>query len=229
MEKNVSVSAVDRALDILNAFRADEPSISLHELSLRTGLYKSTLLRQLGTLIDHHCVTKLPSGQYQLGAKVLNWAHVYTSSLNLDQHVPPALHDLVELTGEGASFFTQDGDMRVCLYRVDSHRELRDHIRQGDLLPLDKGAAGRALLKYAAPWSPGQQPPEAIFSVGEREAEIAALAAPVFSAAGLKGVIAVSGPATRFQDESVEAWKKILLGSAQQLSRTLGGAYFYSS
>lgn len=226
MEKNVPVSAVERALDILNAFRPDEPYVSLHELSLRTGLYKSTLLRQLGTLVQYHCVTRLANGQYQLGARVLNWAHVYTTSLNLDQHVPPALDRLVAATGEGASFFTRDGDMRVCLYRSDSHRELRDHVRQGELLPLDKGAAGRVLLRYGQ--ADGGPLPEVLFSIGEREAEIAALAAPVFNSEGLKGAVALSGPATRFHDDNVVHWRPVLLETARSLSQTLGGGRYYS-
>jgi len=227
MEDNAPVSAVDRALMILNAFRSDEPSVSLHELSLRTKMYKSTLLRQLGTLIEHHCVTRLPDGQYQLGARVLNWAHVYTTSLNLHQHVPAVLEHLVETTGEGASFFTQDGDMRVCLYRADSQRELRDHIRQGELLPLDKGAAGRVLLHYSQEGVATPQP-QVFHSVGEREAEIAALAAPVFHAQGLRGAIALSGPATRFHEQNVTQWTPLLLEASRGLSRTLGGARFYT-
>lgn len=228
MNKSEPVSAVERALAILNAFRPDEPYVSLHELSLRTGLYKSTLLRQLVTLTQYHCVTRLDNGQYQLGARVLNWAHVYTTSLNLDQHVPPALDRLVSITGEGASFFTQDGDLRVCLYRADSNKGIRDHVRQGELLPLDKGAAGRILLDYNR--SLDQMPtPNVLFSIGEREEEIAALAAPVFTNDGLKGALAISGPATRFLEENVARWKLVLLDAAHSLSRTLGGGHFFSS
>jgi len=226
MSKNATVSAVERALDILNAFRPDESCVSLHELSVRTGLYKSTLLRQLGTLIDHRCVTRLANGQYQLGVRVLNWAHVYTASLKLDQHVPPALDRLVAATGEGASFFTLHGDMRVCLYRRDSHKEIRDHVRQGELMPLDKGAAGRVLLIYQT--TAGMPKPEVHLSIGEREAEIAALAAPVFDANGLKGALALSGPATRFLPECIEQWKPLVLDAARDLSRTLGGLHFYA-
>lgn len=227
MDKASSVSAVERAIKILNAFGPDEPSLSLHELSIRTGLYKSTLLRQLATLIDFHCVTRLPNGQYQLGSRLLNWAHVYKTSLNLDQHVPPALDELVRLTGEGASFFTREGDVRVCLYRSESPRQLRDHIRQGELLPLDKGAAGRVFLEYEI--AENMPAPRVFMSVGEREADIAALAVPVFDSETLRGVIAISGPATRFHDENVVKWKPLLLESARQLSRVLGGSRFFKS
>lgn len=225
MEEHTPVLAVERAIMILNAFQTNEASVSLHELSLRTGLYKSTLLRQLSTLIQHHCVVRLTNGQYQLGARVLNWSHVYKSSLNLDQHVPPVLDKLVEITGEGASFFAPDGDMRVCLYRSDSRKEIRDHVREGELLPLDKGAAGRILMRYSA--NTKQVAPEVLMSIGEREAEIAALAAPVFSAEGLKGALAISGPATRFVPESTTQWKEILLEAAKNLSSLLGGHSFY--
>ena len=117
--------------------------------------------------------------------------------------------------------------MRVCLYRADSQRELRDHIRQGELLPLDKGAAGRVLLHYGVADSVMPKP-EVFYSVGEREAEIAALAAPVFHAQGLRGAIALSGPATRFHGENVALWKPLVLEASRTLSRTLGGFHYYS-
>src|SRR5690625_4276837 len=227
MRKVQPVSAVIRALSVLTAFQPNEQSLSLQELSVRTGLYKSTLLRQLHTLISEHCVTRLENGEYQLGARVLQWARVYTSSLNLEQHVPPALNRLVELTGEGASFFVRDGDMRVCLYRADSKKELRDHIQQGELLPLKRGAAGKTLLQYSG-IKEGDQKPEVFVSIGEREEEIAAISAAVFSTGGLKGAVAISGPATRFTENNIATWSKIVLNEAQDLSRILGGEHFYS-
>ncbi|HLS21885.1 MAG TPA: IclR family transcriptional regulator [Paenalcaligenes sp.] len=225
MSNNKPVLAVVRALSVLNAFQPNEPSLTLQELSVRTGLYKSTLLRQLHTLIEEHCVARLDNGEYQLGARVLQWAHVYTSSLNLEQHVPPVLNKLVELTGEGASFFVRDGDMRVCLYRADSKKELRDHIRQGELLPLKKGAAGKILLHYCM--EKETKKPEVFVSIGEREEEIAAIAAPVFSSTGVKGALAISGPATRFSEESIEQWKLLVFNKAKRLSQVLGGERFY--
>lgn len=225
MSKIQPVLAVVRALNILNAFEPNEPSLSLQELSVRTGLYKSTLLRQLNTLIEEHCVARLENGEYQLGARVLQWSHVYTSSLNLEQHVPPVLNKLVELTGEGASFFVRDGDMRVCLYRADSKKEIRDHIQQGELLPLKKGAAGKILLHYCQEQK--EKKPEIFISIGEREEEIAAIAAPVFDSTMLKGALAISGPATRFTKESITQWGELLFTEARRLSLLLGGERFY--
>ncbi len=222
--KGDRIAALERAIAILDAFRPYEHSASLQTLSVRTGLYKSTLLRQLKTLIAEHCVVRLADGTYQLGARVLHWASVYRTSLNFDQHVPPVLAELVHLTGEGASFFTREGDTRVCLYRADSPKELRDHIRQGDLLPLDKGAAGRALLVYENAASAAQAPsPPVIVSMGEREAEIAAIASPVFDHSGLCGVVALSGPATRFHPQAVQSFSVQLLDATRRLSATLGG------
>lgn len=226
MTKAQPILAVVRALKILNAFQPHESSLSLQELSVRTELYKSTLLRQLNTLMQHNCITRLENGEYQLGTHVLQWANVYTSSFNLGQHIPPVLDELVQLTGEGASFFVRDGSMRICLYRSDSKKELRDHIQQGELLPLEKGAAGRVLLQYQD-FQPSNNPPEVIISIGEREKEIAAIAAPIFNTDELKGAIAISGPATRFTKTNIAKWQEIVLREAKKLSRTLGGERFY--
>jgi len=43
----------------------------------------------------------------------------------------------------------RQGKQRLCLYRVDSPQPIRDHIRAGDLLPLDRGAGGRVLMAFA--------------------------------------------------------------------------------
>lgn len=230
--KNSHIKSIERAVLILNTFRPYEHSVSLQTLSLRTGLHKSTLLRQLRTLVAERLVARLSDGTYQLGAGVLHWASVYRTTFDFDQHIPPVLHKLSQRTGEGASFFLRTDDMRVCLYRVDSPKELRDHLRQGELLPLDKGAAGRALLLYENPSPDSTAPsPPVITSIGEREAEIAAIASPIFHTSGLLGVMSLSGPVTRFDKAAIDRFSGLLLEAARDLSDTLGGkklfSYFY--
>lgn len=225
-ERKGGVAAVERALAILNAFQAGDSSLTLNELARRTGMYKSTILRLIVTLVQEHCIVRLDDGTYQLGSKLLYWGGLYQAALRLDDHVPPVLRRLVEETGEGASFFTREGDLRVCLFRVDSPRSVRDHIRTGDLLPLDKGAAARVLVRFGqAPASHAGSPLyPLIATVGEREPDIAAIAAPVFGPQqSLRGAVAVSGPAARFVPELVPTMSQAVLKAASELTRRLGG------
>lgn len=220
------VAAVERAIAVLNAFRAGDSSLSLNELARRTGMYKSTILRLLSTLVREHCIVRLDDGSYQLGSMLLHWGGLYQAALRLDDHVPPILRKLVQETEEGASFFTREGDHRVCLFRVDSPRSIRDHIRTGDLVPLDKGAAGRVLTVFDPGLASGSKPPAQpyIITIGEREPDIAAIAAPVFGPQKrLRGALALSGPAARFSDDLIPAMSARLLAAAADLTRRLGG------
>jgi DNA-binding IclR family transcriptional regulator len=225
-QKAGGVAAVNRALSILNAFRATDSSLTLNEIAQRTGLYKSTVLRLAITLIENHCMVRLDDGTYQLGSRLLYWGGLYQAALRLEDHVPPILRRLVQETGEGASFFTRDGNLRVCLYRVDSPRSVRDHIHTGDLLPLDLGAAGRVLTSFNHKLTPPENFPTQpyIMTVGEREHDIAAIAAPVFGLQNdLRGALCISGPAGRFSEALVPGMTQALVNAAIDLSRRLGG------
>lgn len=220
------VAAVERAFAILNAFQPGDASLPLNELARRTGMYKSTILRLIATLVQEHCIVRLDDGSYQLGSMLLHWGGLYQAALRLDDHVPPILRRLAQETGEGASFFTREGSLRVCLFRVDSSRSVRDHVHTGDLLPLDKGAAGRVLAGFdRALVDPSLFPSQPLIAtVGEREPDIAAIAAPVFGPQGsLRGALAISGPAMRFSIDLVPGMSQALLKAASELTRRLGG------
>jgi len=225
-DKQTGVAAVARALSIINAFRPGDGALTLHELAARTGLYKSTILRLIATLEEAHCLQRLDDGRYQLGSMLLHWGGLYQASLRLEDHVLPVLRQLVQQTGEGASFFTREGSLRVCLFRVDSPRSLRDHVRTGDLLPLDRGAAGRVLLMFDPALSAGKPRPDSpvIATAGEREPDISAVAAPVFGLGGsLRGALAVSGPSARLKETVIGEIAVHLVEAAIALTRKLGG------
>ena len=54
-----TVAAVDRAFQIMDAFADSQGPLTLHDLAARTGLYKSTILRLVSTLIAHGCILRL--------------------------------------------------------------------------------------------------------------------------------------------------------------------------
>jgi DNA-binding IclR family transcriptional regulator len=224
VEKDKGVAAVERGLLILQAFREGNVSLTLHELAQRTGLYKSTLLRLIVTLEKHHCIVRLADGRYQLGPMLLHLGRLYQRSLQFEDHIVPVLEQLVTETGESASFYTRHGDRRLCLFRVNSARLLRDHVNAGDFLPLDRGAAGRVLLEYSSPEASGKKGAPLVVSFGERDADVAAIAVPVFGPSGtLLGALSISGPTTRFTDDAVKRMSSAILAAAAQLTTRLGG------
>lgn len=220
---NGGVAAVERALSILATFEPDGTARSLHEIAAKTGMYKSTILRLIVSLERYNCLSRLTDGRYQLGPSLFHWGDIYRRSLKLEDHVVPLLRNLVHLTGESASFYARQGEQRLCLFREDSPKSVRDHVRAGDLLPLDRGAAGRVLRDYSEPQSAPKRV-NVISTLGERDNETGAVAVPVFGPSQeLLGALSVSGPIARFTEDSVTLISKSLLDSARQLTGRVGG------
>ena len=80
-EAQSGVAAVDRALLILSAFREEDAALSLALLARRTGLYKSTILRLLQSLLRAGYVVRLPDGgNYVIGPEPGRLAKVRQAS-----------------------------------------------------------------------------------------------------------------------------------------------------
>ena len=182
------VATLERALAILGTFEASTTQ-SLADISRRTGLYKSTLLRLLGTLEKFGYVGQVSDGSYHIGVAALHLGSLYQRWVTPAELINPVLRSLVEQTGESASFNVQEGALRVCVYRVDSMQKIRDHVRVGDVLPLERGAAGKVMLAFGdevadARWATLRSDCFCL-TKGEIESDTAAVAAPVFSSHGV--------------------------------------------
>src|SRR5687767_14125614 len=99
------VAAVERALAVLAAFRRGDTSLSLAELSVRTGLVKSTIMRLAVSLERYGFLVRLHDGSYQLGAEALRLGVAYQQSFRLEALVLPALEGCVARCNETTSFY----------------------------------------------------------------------------------------------------------------------------
>lgn len=221
------VAAVDRALSLLDAFTDQDQKLALAELAKRTGLYKSTVIRLARSLEKAGYVHRSEEGGYRLGSKVLTLAAMYQKHFGTADVVPPVLRQIVEELQEGASFYVRDESHRLCLHRVESRRAVRDTIHEGSRLPLTVGAAGHVILAFSG--LTGEKYDEIrktmyAASFGERDAETAAVACPVF---GLDqkfiGALSVSGPRYRIEALGVPAILPVLFRHARNLTRIMGG------
>lgn len=216
-------AAVDRALSILGSFSATHSTLTLAEIAERTMLYKSTLLRQLASLQHAGLVQQTAEGRYALGPEIARLYGVYSASFSLDAVVMPVMRELVKETRESASFHVRQGDQRMCLFRIDSPQPIRDHIRAGDLLPLDRGAGGRVILAFSG--EPGEiydkiRTNKVLSQSGDRSEGVAGVSAPVFGAMDkLVGSLTLTMPATRFQ----AGYEGIVRQAAIDITRGLGG------
>lgn len=214
------VAAVSRALSILSAFQQGDQKLGLSEIARRVGMYKSTISRLTESLEAYGMLVRDEDGNYRLGTELIRLGAIARSSVNNSLEIEMALQELMELTGESATYYVRRDQWRLALYRVDSPRSIRDHIKVGDLLPLDRGAAGRVLSSTGT----GSSSPDAVrtvVSLGERDPEVAAIAGPVYARKQVVAALSVSGPIGRFTKESVEKMAQNVEEKCRYLSSLL--------
>ena len=201
-------AAVDRALSVLSAFRSGDTALSVTELAERTKLYKSTVLRLLASLTHGGLMRKTSDGLWALGSEVSRLATIYTASFSLEDVVLPVMKKLVSKTGESVALHVRQGDQRLCLYRVDSPQLLRDHVRAGDVLPLNRGAGGRALLAFGG--AKGKiydkiRQDGYIHATSDRVPGLVGVSAPVWrGGTQLVGALTLTVPESRFKSQFVQ-------------------------
>ena len=218
------IASVDKALTILRLFTTKTPELSLIDIANSTGLYKSGILRAIASLESALLLTKNSQGNYLLGPAIASLHAAYKGHSALEAVITPILQKLTKLTNESAAFHIRQGDKRLCLFRVDSNQALRDHIRVGDLLPLDKGAGGKVLCAFEG--NKGKQSDQirkdmVLAIAGDRMKEISGISSPVFNADGLIGVITLTMPTYRFDPTKTAVVK----ASAKNLTELLGGQF----
>jgi DNA-binding IclR family transcriptional regulator len=248
-ESEKQIESVDKALRILDCFADSTPEFSLKELSEKTGLYKSRILRLCGTLIANGYLTRL-NGSFRLGPKLLMLGKVYERTNTLISITRPILKELATLTGESSKLFVLEGTKRLCLAREEGPYPLRYAVNEGETFELHAGASGKVLLAYSpekfrnkvlnkklAAMTPStiverdrlEEEFESIrkrgyaSSIGEVVPEVAGISAPVFNHTGeIFAALTVAGPIQRFAGERFQQMCRQLIASAQQLSLLLG-------
>ena len=153
----------------------------------------------------------------------------FQESFDLRAWAAPVLERLAATTGESASLYVRDGDVRLCLFRVHApqHRILH-YLRPGAQFPAPTGAAGRVLTSWLPPYRDDAEAVRAevlaLSLEGRTIADTAAMAVPVFGAEGaLIGAISLAGPATRFGVDERRRLAEAVLAAGIDLTTSLGG------
>jgi DNA-binding IclR family transcriptional regulator len=221
-----AVIAVTRAMAILDAFQAGESTLTLGELSRRTGLHKTTVLRIARTMAATRYLVQMDNGSWRLGPGAGWLGARYQTVFGQTESIEPVLRDLSRVTGESAAFYVREGSSRSCVVRVDGPQTIRHHVRMGEILPVNRGAIGRVLLAFSG--EPGElyeRIRRAGFheTRGERDPQVASVAFPVFGLnQRLIGCIAVLGPIDRFTRKACAKHVLALRRAASRLSYEMG-------
>jgi IclR family acetate operon transcriptional repressor len=241
------VGTVSRALAVLDAIAADGAEVGTNELARRTGINASTVSRLLATLADAGLVELVPgNGRYRLGVRLVQLGHAVVSRLDVRELGHPILQRLVEATGETATLSLGGEPDAVTVDFVRSPASVQGVAQLGRPSIGHATAAGKVLLAFG-PVTPPSGPLRAYTertitsrpalaaeldrvraqgwaqATGEREPDLNALAAPVRAAGGeLAAILGLQGPASRFDEEAMEASRGPLLDAAHELSAALG-------
>jgi DNA-binding IclR family transcriptional regulator len=226
-ESTSGVAVLDRAFALLGAFGVADARLTLTELSRRTGLYKSTVLRLLGALEHGGYIRKTPDGLYAIGPEPLRLAAVYQGSFSVAHVIEPLLAQITMNSGETASFYIRRANKRVVLFRAEPPRAVRFSIRVGEEFPLNQGASGKVLVAFDGKTVDREgKTPLWRASYGERDPETVSLAVPVFGVTGeFHGALTLSGPKSRMATPEIMAKNcRQLLEAARKATATLGGS-----
>lgn len=248
------VDSLATALRILDHFSIREPELSLRELSEKTGLYKSRIHRLCGTLVALRFLTRMPSSSYRLGPKLMALGKIYEKSNSLLTVSRPIMKQLAEDSGESVALFHLDGESCICLAREYGSSSLVFDIQEGEHMELHASAAGRIFMTYGPEELSKKvlsQPELQRFTSetitdhdilagklgkikkygydinrGERELEVAAIAAPIFNhERNVESTLTVVGPVQRFSRDHEAELISLLLGASRRISELLGAPF----
>ena len=193
------VQVLDRAVLVLDTVARDGPC-TLADLVAATGLPRPTAHRLAVALVRHGLLGRDGDGRFAVGGALAAWGAA--ADRRLADAARPVLAELADATGESAQLYVREGDQRVCVSVHERPSGLRDTVPLGAVLRSTAGPGARCCSRGppTPTGSTSMRPTLAAVrrrgwaeSVGEREAGVASVSAPVYAADG--PVPALGGPA----------------------------------
>lgn len=245
-----NVSAVLKALRLLECFTHDEPEPGLAALACGAELNKSTAHRLLGTLETAGWVERTADARYRLTLRAFELGSIVVDNLDLRREAGPVMSDLVSRCGETAYLMVPDGLAVLCLERVEGRQLVRLLVLDvGRSLPLTVGGGPVALLAHRddlleqvlehefTQFTEASIADESSLRTRLREVRhrgcaisrgdvtpgVCAIGAPVFGAEGTAvAALSVSGLAAGFEGEREALMGEHVTRAAAMLSARLG-------
>lgn len=139
---------VVKALRLLRLV-AEQPGLTLAELSRAGDVPAPTAYRLLRALQDEDLLRLDPSRRYHLGAGCLLLGSQFLEGIDLRAEARSLLEGLVDETGETAHLGIPDGVDVLYVDKVDTRHPVRMYSRIGARSPMYSTAMGKALLAAA--------------------------------------------------------------------------------
>jgi DNA-binding IclR family transcriptional regulator len=246
-----TIGAIERATTVLQLFiDMDQPSLGVTEIANALDLSKAVVHRVLASLRTADLITLEPeSRRYSLGPTALALGLAYIDRIDIRTLARPSLRRLSEQTRETATLSVRYGDQRVYIDQVTPPTEVKMTVSVGQPFPLHAGSSSKAFLAFLPDEEQERYLEQELLSLtdrtitdperlrneiatiskrgfarslGERQADAASIAAPIFDHRGTPvAVMSICGPLERFKPEADTA-ARLLLDETRELSRKLG-------
>lgn len=144
------VSAVRKALLVLEAFDGPHKTMGVTELSKQLSMPKPTIHRLLADLVDGGFVDKLPWGRYQVGMRLFQLGTLAQGAAALRSLALPHLHGLYHETGYTVYLTVADQGHAVQIERLPAPNRPQIQARWGGRWSLHCSSGGKVLLAFGA-------------------------------------------------------------------------------
>ncbi|MDQ1741860.1 MAG: hypothetical protein QOE23_199 [Pseudonocardiales bacterium] len=229
MGQHSGIGVIDKSVTILAAAAA-EPA-GLAELVERTGIPRATAHRLAVALEVHRLLARDAEGRFTPGPRLAELAAAAADPLL--ERAAEVLAWLRDTAGESAQLYRRDGLERVCVATAERATGLRTTVPLGARLPLTAGSGAQVLCAWEPAETVAALLERAEFSdrsladvrrrgwaqsVGQREAGVASVSAPVFGRGRrVVAAISISGPIERLGRSPGQRFAPILAAAAQRL------------
>lgn len=147
-EERNTVSALDRGLQLMRCFTAEQHLLGPSELARLTGIPRPSVIRLAATLVQHRWLRAEPGGdRFMLGPGVVSLAHDFLAGLDVRSAARGPMQALAERTGGSVYLAVRDG-LEMVLVEACRPRStmLAARLDVGSRIPLPNSALGRAYL-----------------------------------------------------------------------------------
>ena len=140
---------LDRLVRILDAFDAQNPTLTVNALARRADVPRATTYRLLENLVSHGLLARDADGQVRLGLRLWELANRSASTLNLRQAALPFMEDINQLVGQNTQLAVLHEDDVLVIERLSRPGSVVNQANVAGRMPVHLTSMGMALLAYS--------------------------------------------------------------------------------
>jgi DNA-binding IclR family transcriptional regulator len=142
-----TIQVIERIFAVMDVLASKEESVSLKEISEKTGLHPSTTHRILNDLTLGRYVDRPEAGSYRLGMRLLELGNLVKGRLNVRDAALAPMRELHKLIQQPVNLSMRQGDEIVYVERAYSERSGMQVVRAiGGRAPLHLTSVGKLFL-----------------------------------------------------------------------------------